>query len=380
MSATDVGVAKLKCPVCPFSGIEPGAEKCPQCGTDLSPIRRVRSLAARFHNDALQEYGRGNIAAAVAKVNASLAIDADFPRARILLGKLLWKQGYLEAALDQWQRAQALSPDVLGTGELIAEALKHIRARVGRRRAVKISTISLGIVVAFALVLVPGSTASHKEVHVRRTLTDQIESVQVAARNVSEEFLSYRSRFSRTDSEYRAAQAQGESAARRMRETATQFADYREEVSRERAAILRELQGHAHIGKDLDAVLRVLPPRQQSAVGADSVFGHRGVLLTLVRALRPAAADTLLADIAAARSDIEALGQRGPQTGGIDAGILAGLRRRSIALAIRRKTALVDSLTAEYSRQYAMWDTVIGILDRRDRRMLLSPDSVRDMR
>jgi len=35
----------IDCPVCPATTVAPGETQCPQCGTDIAPLRRVRELA-----------------------------------------------------------------------------------------------------------------------------------------------------------------------------------------------------------------------------------------------------------------------------------------------------------------------------------------------
>jgi hypothetical protein len=158
MNATDADALKLKCPVCPFQGIEPSAEKCPQCGTDLAPLQRIRGLAARFYNEALQDYGSGDVAAAVAKVNASVAIDANFPQARVLLGKLLWRQGHFKAALDQWEAVSKSDPLRQDADRLVSTAWNEMQSRRRQRLVTAAVPAAILVVVVAGALLIAART------------------------------------------------------------------------------------------------------------------------------------------------------------------------------------------------------------------------------
>ena len=77
----------MRCPVCPNPDVPADQTACPNCGTDLSPIRRVQELPARWYNEALALLQRGDNAAAIAKLCAAAELDPQSEPVKQLLAK-----------------------------------------------------------------------------------------------------------------------------------------------------------------------------------------------------------------------------------------------------------------------------------------------------
>lgn len=92
----------MKCPVCPNTDIRAGQTSCGNCGADLTAIRRLEELPARWYNEALELLRKGQPEKAIAKLEAAVAVNASTP-VRRLLGKALWNAGRPEEAIAQWQ-------------------------------------------------------------------------------------------------------------------------------------------------------------------------------------------------------------------------------------------------------------------------------------
>jgi len=78
---------------------------CSNCGTDLTLIRRLQELPARWYNEALRQLHRGDVGEAITRLHSALALGEETPRVRRLLGKALWNAGRPTEAVEQWRMA-----------------------------------------------------------------------------------------------------------------------------------------------------------------------------------------------------------------------------------------------------------------------------------
>ena len=78
----------MHCPVCPNPTIPPDQTACANCGTDITPIRRLQELPARLYNEALALLHKGENDRAVAKLSAAAELDAQSEPIRALLAKV----------------------------------------------------------------------------------------------------------------------------------------------------------------------------------------------------------------------------------------------------------------------------------------------------
>lgn len=359
LDPTDTSPAKLKCPVCPYHDIDPDAEKCPQCNTDLRPLQRVRSLARRFYNDALRAHERGDAEAAIAAAEASLAVGPECPQALILLGKLRWARGECDAALDRWRRALALSPGDAKIAGLIAEARERMRRRSVRRTALWLSSVAGAILLLVGLTLVPASAARRREFRTREGFEGQLDSSRAGLAASARMFEAYRSRFTHSDSELAQLAARADSAAATLRSQIDSLVYRREVMAREQAEADRRLDEYSEVHRNIESVLRMLVREGSSSPTGPNLRLSQS-LVELVAALRSPTADALLAEIERVRSDVDSLRVRQAKAGG--SGLIVRLQRRSIAAAARQKEEVLDSLRRAYARDYLRFDRVLRAL------------------
>ncbi|MBI5085012.1 MAG: hypothetical protein HZB13_10505 [Acidobacteria bacterium] len=122
----------MNCPVCPRQDLEEEALECPNCGADLTPLRRVAGLARREYNSALECARQGGGESAMRHASAAAALDPGWSRPKVLLGKLLWIAGRKREAAVVLAEAAALSP---GDGLLPQMARSAARGAALRRLA-----------------------------------------------------------------------------------------------------------------------------------------------------------------------------------------------------------------------------------------------------
>lgn len=93
----------MKCPVCPTTEVPREARTCPNCGVDLTPVRRLHELADRWFNEALVLSERGEYSQALEKLLGALQLDGEPARIRLLIGKILWRLGRRDEAITYWR-------------------------------------------------------------------------------------------------------------------------------------------------------------------------------------------------------------------------------------------------------------------------------------
>lgn len=130
----------LDCPVCPTKNIQEGLLFCSNCGTDLTPIRRVRELVVVHFNKALAYIKDADLRGAITELNAALSIDSSFVSGRLLLGKVLWQLGHANDAVIQWQKILSLIPDN-------SEAIALLRAAESQKKVANVPLMSLGVII-----------------------------------------------------------------------------------------------------------------------------------------------------------------------------------------------------------------------------------------
>lgn len=118
----------MNCPVCPATNLAANCLVCENCGADLAPIRRVRELAAWRYNAALAFANRGDHSAAIRELQAALGAAPSAASVRVLLGKVLWKAGRTDEAIDEWRRVADEHPNDDNAKSLLAQA-NRARAR-----------------------------------------------------------------------------------------------------------------------------------------------------------------------------------------------------------------------------------------------------------
>ena len=139
----------LSCPVCPAHDIPPECLVCENCGTDLSPIRRVLELGYVHYNRAVQHLETGDAGKAISELYGAIVTDPAMANARLLLGKLLWKAGNTDEAIEQWRVVARDHPDDEQVKSLLlAERQDEPRRSPNRARWLAVGV--LGAVAVFA--------------------------------------------------------------------------------------------------------------------------------------------------------------------------------------------------------------------------------------
>ena len=140
----------MECPVCPFKNITEDDERCPNCGTNLSPLHRVSQIGYQHYNHALELANTGKVDLALTWACSAVALDGRFVPGRTLLGKILWRKKQFREALYHWEAAAGIEPENLEVRSLIEKAGKEIQASEKRRFLVR----SMGFVFLAILLIV----------------------------------------------------------------------------------------------------------------------------------------------------------------------------------------------------------------------------------
>ena len=216
----------LKCPVCPVADVPDEAQQCHGCGTDLSPIQKVRELAKAQFNAAVSLAESGDTEAAVNRVLAALTIDERFVTARKLAGRLLWQCGRHEEAVQQWRKALALTPEDQELAEMLDMACRE-RLKARSKVAACVSAALLVMVLCALGMYLPLRSVGNR--------LDGLEEETVVAR-------AYRDTHSRPDSDYVALRADMGLARQTAETVSREFSQYRESYSHRDTDYLAQVQ------------------------------------------------------------------------------------------------------------------------------------------
>jgi len=173
------GRSPMKCPVCPRSDIPDDEIVCPNCGVDLIPLRRAHELGMDNYNEALRLERVGATDIAIRCVGAALAMNEQFVPAQTLLGKLLWKKGYLREALGQWQQAAALAPDDTEISSLLSAAQRQIQRRRAGRIVALAGIAILALCLIITVVVLPLRVTSHRLNAMSSRVNNELKSTRI---------------------------------------------------------------------------------------------------------------------------------------------------------------------------------------------------------
>lgn len=87
----------MHCPVCPNPNIPPEQTACANCGADVTSIRRLQELPARWYNEALVLLRAGDSGGAIAKLHAAAELAPDSQPIRGLLAKITPRRNFVPA-------------------------------------------------------------------------------------------------------------------------------------------------------------------------------------------------------------------------------------------------------------------------------------------
>ena len=121
----------FECPVCRAALAAPG-RKCPDCGSDVSPIVEMDALPEIFISQGGDHLGNGDFGRAEAFGRMALELCPDHPEALGLTALALEARDRPEEALDFWQDLIREHPDH-ALARRKAAALRPMAARRRRR-------------------------------------------------------------------------------------------------------------------------------------------------------------------------------------------------------------------------------------------------------
>lgn len=306
----------LKCPVCPISDIPDEAQQCEGCGTDLSPIQRVRELAKAQFNAAVSLAEMGDMEEATNRILAALAIDERLVEGRRLAGKLLWQCGRREEAVQQWRKALAFAPQDQEIVEMLAVAHRE-KSEARRRWAVP-------VFVAFVVVVLCAFSMYAPLRAVGRRL-DRLEEETVAGR-------AYCETHSRPDTDYVALQADLGRAGRRAESLSREFSLYRAAHGHPDTVYVELVERTATIQEQAEAVSAALAAQQD--------------LSGQMAAQEKALGGRLDAQAEALRGRLDALGERQTAMASALASAVKAGDERSAVMAAQYRSILEASLPA----------------------------------
>lgn len=128
----------MHCPVCPSDSLDGTEARCPQCGTDLSALRRVLQLP-RLLLETGEELVEREPAAAVSFLSVAALAEPTRARALLRLGEAHARLGNAPAARACWEAVAGTPPDRdPGTAE-------EARARLADLAAQPLVAVLLGL-------------------------------------------------------------------------------------------------------------------------------------------------------------------------------------------------------------------------------------------
>lgn len=372
----------LKCPVCPRTDVPDEAQQCPNCGTDLAPVRRVRDLCAAYFNEALRLADAGATDPSMTRAAAALALDDQFLPARKLLGKLLLAKGRLDEAMGQWEQAAALCPEDEEV-QLLMRAARKLRFRrvVKRAGTIAVAMLAAGAVLlgvpyahyritsrrADALLLPLVELQEYRRAHSRpdtdyAALMEKMAEIEKAREGISRALARYRETHSRPDSDY--AFLRGELAKTKgaSQELSLAFSQYRETRSRtdeEYEDLLKAQAAEARATSEyIRQALEDIRAEVRSTHDATRWRYRRVVELAvdMHEALRPAEADELIADMEECRQEIDRLVavRHEHQSRGLVG--LDAIGHFSAGRKLNRARKRLESLEDQYAKHIGPWE------------------------
>ena len=101
----------IDCPICPKKNIKDGVNICPQCGTNLSAILRVRELPDVYYNEGIELVKKGMPDKAIEKLFFALELNPNSIASHIALGKIFTRMNRYDEAVFHLDKALSIEPD-----------------------------------------------------------------------------------------------------------------------------------------------------------------------------------------------------------------------------------------------------------------------------
>lgn len=198
----------MQCPVCPRRNIPESDDLCPNCGVDLTPLKRVGEVGLAEFNAAVQLARAGTLDAAINHAAAAAAMEPHYLPAHTLLGKLLWKKGYRPEALTHWQEALSRFPDRPELQDLVGEAGRQIRRGRLTRSLMAGAAFLVLVAVATAAVLFSTWAGNRRLQEASVQFQGEILGLRHDLEKISATFTGYRSTHSYSNDDVDQVQAE----------------------------------------------------------------------------------------------------------------------------------------------------------------------------
>jgi nucleoid-associated protein YgaU len=131
---------------------------CPVCGTDVTPLHRIRRLPRHYYNEGVEAANNGRLEVAIECLSAAVSLDESYGAAHKSLGDTYVKKAMYEEAVRHYAKALQFEPDnaTLRQSRQAAEkAVSHQAAgnHLAEPRKVGIHRKSLAVFMVLAFLL-----------------------------------------------------------------------------------------------------------------------------------------------------------------------------------------------------------------------------------
>lgn len=99
----------LDCPVCPKKNITENA--CPQCGTDLEALLRLRELPEVYYRKGVSFAEKGELDTAIENLMTAISLNSEMTPYYLELGNIYTKKGWYDEAAVQYRKGLAIEPE-----------------------------------------------------------------------------------------------------------------------------------------------------------------------------------------------------------------------------------------------------------------------------
>jgi flagellar motor protein MotB len=145
--------SRLTCPVCPLKDVPSDATTCPNCGTDLEPLRRILTLPHRLVAEAITLAKGGDSDSAIEKLYGALQLGSPPNHVRSLIAGVLWRTGRRQDAVRQWHKILLVDAGDRAAARLARageRALQQVRRRAATAKIMG-SVLATAILVGLLL-------------------------------------------------------------------------------------------------------------------------------------------------------------------------------------------------------------------------------------
>lgn len=101
----------VDCPCGYGKNISEEQKNCHVCGTDLTPLHRLKAIPKLYYNEGIRLFERGNLDAAVEKLMTAISLEPNSADAYIALGNIYLQKGLYAEVLTYIKKALEIIPE-----------------------------------------------------------------------------------------------------------------------------------------------------------------------------------------------------------------------------------------------------------------------------